>query len=84
MAYALRIVSKEVHGELEKMRKIRNIFAHSSRLLHFGSAEVAPLFATLKRPKSKASSAASVFVECARPIIDDLEAYVNRIGEVAE
>jgi DNA-binding MltR family transcriptional regulator len=81
MAYALRIVSKEVHGELEKIRKIRNVFAHSSNLLHFGSPEVAPLFATLKHPTSKASPAASIFVECARPIIDELVEYVKRMGK---
>lgn len=50
MAHSLGIVSKDVYAELEKIKKIRNKFAHSSGFLHFGSEKIAPLPAELKHP----------------------------------
>ncbi len=77
MAYALRIITKDGYDELEKIRKIRNAFAHSSDLLHFESDSIAPLLAKLKRPpQSKATKPAMVFLECAGVIDKALNDYL--------
>jgi DNA-binding MltR family transcriptional regulator len=81
MAYALGIVSKEEYAKLEKIRKIRNVFAHSSELLDFGSKKIAPLLAALNRPKSKATQPAVVFAECVKAIADSLTAYIKPMDE---
>jgi DNA-binding MltR family transcriptional regulator len=51
MAYALRIITEEIYVELEKIRHIRNEFAHSSKMLNFNSKEIAPKFLALKKPQ---------------------------------
>ena len=82
MAYALGIVSEEVFRELEKIRKIRNLFAHSTEHLHLGSVEVAPLFATLKRPHMNGTIRdIEWFVRCAKAVGDSLKEYMKRMGE---
>jgi DNA-binding MltR family transcriptional regulator len=78
MAYALRIISREIYLELEKVRRIRNGFAHSSNLLHFDSESIAPLFAQLKAStQSKSTSPSQQFLECIKPIDKALAAYLN-------
>jgi len=77
MARALGIISKDVYYELEKIRKIRNAFAHSPLLLHLGSAPIAPLFASLKRPGSRVTRPALVFLECVRAIDNALDDYIH-------
>jgi DNA-binding MltR family transcriptional regulator len=81
MAYGLGIITKNVYDELEKIRHIRNAFAHSSERLHFESPQIAPLFARLKRPRSKATKPVNVFMECAKAIDAVLEDYLLRMGE---
>ena len=80
MAYALKIISKDVYDELEKIRAIRNAFAHSAELLHFDSERIAPLFASLKRPQSKATDPSTVFLACAKAIETALKDYL-RMGD---
>jgi DNA-binding MltR family transcriptional regulator len=77
MAYALSIINKDVYNELEKIRKIRNEFAHSSAVLHFGSFVIAPLLGRLKRSPSKATKPARVFLECVKAIEAALEEYLR-------
>jgi DNA-binding MltR family transcriptional regulator len=81
MAYALGIISKDTFEELEKIRQIRNAFAHSSVVLHFGSDPIAPIFASLKRPQVASNKPAAVFVACAQVVATSLEKYMNSMGE---
>jgi hypothetical protein len=43
LAYALDITSTEINEELNKVRKIRNKFAHSIQAINLGSDEIRPL-----------------------------------------
>lgn len=78
MAYALGIISLELYEELEKIRHIRNAFAHSSRVLHLGSPEIEPMFLTLKRPNREFKTREEVFLACAKVIDDHLDACLAR------
>jgi DNA-binding MltR family transcriptional regulator len=78
MAYALGAITRDVFDELEKIRAIRNEFAHSAELLHFESATIARKFSTLKRPPTTSKRPTEVFLECVRAIDDSLEAYLIR------
>jgi len=63
MAHALGIISSDTFKELEKIRKIRNAFAHSLVVLHFHSAEIAPI--SLPQPPPIASKKpVEVFFAC--------------------
>ncbi len=77
MAYALSIINRDVYNELEKIRKIRNEFAHSSSVVHFGSTAIAPLFGRLKRSSSKSTKPARVFLECVKAIDAALGEYLG-------
>jgi hypothetical protein len=81
MAYVVGIISGDTFKELEKIRQIRNAFAHSSGVLHFGSANIAPIFSTLKRPNIASKKPAEVFVACPKVIDTSLEEYLNSMGE---
>ncbi len=48
VAYAVGAISLETYEELEKLRNIRNLFAHGTELITFATEEVASLLATLK------------------------------------
>ena len=77
MAYALRIVEKEVYAQLELMRKIRNAFAHSSESLHLGSPEVAPLLERFKASiKLQTKNPDQQYMECIVQIDQVLENYL--------
>jgi len=78
MAYALGIISTDDFDELEKVRNIRNRFAHSSGVLHLGSPEIEPIFLTLKRPSTAVPtmSPPEVFLACVRVIEEHLKAYL--------
>jgi DNA-binding MltR family transcriptional regulator len=78
MAYALGMISLELYEELEKIRHIRNEFAHSSGVLHLGSPEIEPMFLTLKRPGTEFKTSVEVFLASAQVIDDHLEAYLAR------
>jgi DNA-binding MltR family transcriptional regulator len=80
MAYALHIVSVQVFQNLEKLRKLRNAFAHSSKILSFGSAEVIPLFRALRIPTATKKPEES-FMEFVSVIDGALEEYLAQIGE---
>jgi DNA-binding MltR family transcriptional regulator len=77
MAYALGIIPLELYEELEKIRHIRNEFAHSSGVLHLESPAIESLFLTLKRPSTQSKTPAEVFLACAKVIDDHLEAYLT-------
>jgi len=83
MAYALGIIPLELYEELEKIRHIRNEFAHSSGVLHFGSPEIEPMFLRLKRPSGEFKTREEVFLACAEVIDNHLDAYLARPIESA-
>lgn len=84
MARALGIVTTEIYDELEKIRSIRNRFAHSSKILTFESEEVTPKLSALKKPSTPTTNSSEVFVACVRVVDDFLEAYLMRMGEQYE
>lgn len=52
MAFALGITTPEIHRELNKIRAIRNLFAHSTDLLRLDKEPVKPIFdSPICRPK---------------------------------
>ena len=79
MARALGIVTSKIYDELEKIRSIRNCFAHSSKILTFESEEVAPKLSALKKPSTPRTNPSEVFVACVRVVDDFLEAYLRHL-----
>lgn len=83
LAYALEVIDLDTYHEMEKVRKIRNEFAHSTTNLHFNSDEIAPLYAALKRPeqtKCTDQQPNRVFMECVSVIEKSLQDYLARLG----
>jgi DNA-binding MltR family transcriptional regulator len=81
MARALGIVTIEIYGELEKIRQIRNAFAHSSTILNFESEEIAPRFLSLRKRHTTKTTHSELFVDCVRVIDDSLKAYLAQSRE---
>lgn len=81
MAHCLGIISAPVFQNLEHLRKLRNAFAHSSELLHFGSPQILPLFQALGLPATSTTEAESALMEFAKVIDRILEEYLARMGE---
>ena len=79
MAYALGIIARDVYVQLEKVRKLRNAFAHSSDLLHFRSPSIAPLIDRLKQPEPPQAKALDAqFLDCIVPIDRALDAFLAK------
>lgn len=81
LAYALEVIDLDTYHEMEKVRKIRNEFAHSSTNLHFNSEKIAPLYAALKRPEHTQwtdQQPNRVFMECVSVIEKGLQDYLAR------
>jgi len=76
MAYAVGAITHDAFDELEKIRAIRNEFAHSSEILHFESSSIAPKFLSLKRPPTASTKPTEVFLACVRVIDKSLEDYL--------
>ena len=84
MAYALGVVTRDTYLELEKVRAIRNAFAHSTALLHLDSDSIAPLFTKLRRPaEAEGKDLNLVFLECIKPLEEALEKYLVEHPESA-
>jgi len=81
MAYALGIVSVEIFEELEKIRRIRNAFAHSSEILNFSSPQIIPIFRSLRIPDTKETGTEAIFMACVKVIDNALEEYLARMEE---
>jgi hypothetical protein len=77
MARALDIITVEIFLDLEKIRCIRNKFAHSADVLHFESREIAPLFLSLKKPNTTHKNPAVMFMAYVNVINDALKAYLG-------
>lgn len=84
MARALDIITIDIYHELEKIRHIRNDFAHSSKVLTFESEEIAPKLLALKKRKTPKTDPSVLFVDCVAVINEFLEAYLVRMSEPLE
>jgi hypothetical protein len=80
LAHALDITSAAIHSELGKIRKIRNEFSHSQKLLSLDVDPIRPLFDGLTRPPGAAGNYAEVFLACVNSLCDYLEEYLLRMG----
>ena len=76
VARALGVITDDIYGELEKIRDIRNVFAHSSKILNFESEEIAPKFGVLKKRKTAKTNPSELFADCAVVINDFLVDYL--------
>ncbi len=80
LAYALDITTTEVHTDLNKIRRIRNEFAHSPDMLTLGSQRVKQLLNLLRKPETKKTDMLEIFFECVMANYKFLEAYLTRMG----
>jgi hypothetical protein len=84
MAYALKIITSDIYSDLNKIRKIRNTFAHSKDILSFESESIAPLLRQLnKSVQVKANRLDLQFLECLTPVDEALDAYLKSKGAQA-
>jgi DNA-binding MltR family transcriptional regulator len=81
MAHALGITSEHVYGELQKVREMRNKFAHSEKLLSLDAEPVRSMFLGLHRPAGITGSWAEQYMACVLAIDDYLEKFLHRMGE---
>ncbi len=80
IAYALDILSEPIYVELQKIRKIRNTFSHSRKILSLDTEPVKSLFYELKRPEGVTGNYAEQFMACILVIDDFLELYLLGMG----
>jgi hypothetical protein len=80
MAHALGITSDFVHIELGKIRKMRNSFSHSEKLLSLDTEPVKTLFYGLTRPPGTTGNYPQQFLACMLVIDDFLEKFLFRMG----
>jgi hypothetical protein len=64
IAFALGITTAEVHTELNKFRKIRNVFAHKRGSLSLETEPVKAMFYELKRPVGITGRYDEQFLKC--------------------
>ena len=84
MARALGVITTDIYEELEKIRHIRNDFAHSSKMLNFESEEIAPQLLALKKRKTTKTNSSELFVDCVVVIHEFLEGYLERVDILQE
>jgi hypothetical protein len=80
VAHALDITSELIHVELGKIRRMRNMFSHSEKMLSLDVEPVRTLFYQLTRPPGASGSYAEQFVTCIVVISEFLEQYLLRMG----
>jgi hypothetical protein len=84
MAYALGITTDEVNVELNKIRKIRNLFAHSKASVSLDTEPLKSIFYKLRRPPGITGSYLDQFVKCGIAVDDHLGAYLVSMGETED
>jgi DNA-binding MltR family transcriptional regulator len=84
LAFALGITTEAIHQELNKMRRIRNAFAHTKDGVSLDTEPVKAMFYTLARPADIAGSYLEQFTKCGVLIDDHLEAYLVSKGETED
>jgi hypothetical protein len=73
MSHALNIIDDGMYRELEAIRKIRNKFAHATKLVSFESEKIAPM---VKAMGYAEGDVVQWWMDRAKCINDALEAYV--------
>jgi DNA-binding MltR family transcriptional regulator len=79
LAHALRIVDRDCYRRLQKIRAIRNKFAHSEEPIDFSSPSIKPLveqLISLGKPSNAHPDGA--FAECASAVIKELSAFERK------
>jgi hypothetical protein len=84
LAYALGITTDAVHAELNKIRKIRNAFAHTNAPTSLDTEPIKTMFYKLARPAGITGNYLEQFVKCGLVVDDYLEAYLVRMGETED
>jgi len=72
MAHALRVVDDGMYRELEAIKKVRNKFAHATKLVTFGSEKIAPV---VKAMGYVEGDVVQWWMDRAHHIVNTLEAY---------
>jgi hypothetical protein len=80
LAHALGITSDFIYAEIQKIRKIRNEFAHSVKILSLDVEPMKSLFLDLKRPANVSGNYEEQFMACIVVIDEYFEAYMVRMG----
>jgi hypothetical protein len=81
LGYALDITADATHQELDKIRQIRNAFAHTRDALSFETEPIKSLFEALARPSGITGTRLEQFVQCVAVLDDYFEAFLARMGE---
>jgi len=81
VAHALGITSDFIYQELQKVRKMRNMFSHSSQLLNLADEPMKSKFDALIRPPGATGNYSEVFMACVLVIDDYLEKYLYGMGD---
>jgi hypothetical protein len=76
LAYMLGVFGADTYQEIQKIRKMRNIFAHSKELLSFKHEMIIGLFKELKKPTGAKGGYPQVFMACIVDIDDVLEKFL--------
>jgi hypothetical protein len=85
IAYALKIVNKDVQRELHKMRDIRNAFAHTVIIQTLDSEKVRPLFVKLNAPTNpKSDHNLDVFIACVEDLLICLETSMGGSDDISK
>ena len=77
VARELGIITNEVHSELEKLREMRNRFAHATESQNLEEGEMNRLFLNLKRPNYDQKPYLEAYMECVRAINDHVVEYLQ-------
>jgi hypothetical protein len=80
VAYALDITTTQIHEDLNRIRLIRNNFAHSKQVLNLEVEPIRSLFGALRKPSTTKTKPLEIFAECVVAIDDYLEAFLARMG----
>jgi DNA-binding MltR family transcriptional regulator len=77
MAFAFGVVSKDIRDDMDTIRKIRNTFAHSKKILNFTDPEIAACCRKLRTWDVKKTNLQAVYMESLQMIDDYLEAIAR-------
>jgi DNA-binding MltR family transcriptional regulator len=78
MAFALGVVSGEIRDDLNRIRLIRNAFAHSKKILHFNDPEIAERCRKLRTWEAGKTDLRAVYMESLHAIDRYLEEVARK------
>ena len=77
LAKQLGIITSNVHTELEKIRDMRNRFAHATVGQNLEEGEMNKLFLALKRPNYDQKPYLEAYMDCVKAINDHVVEYLQ-------